>query len=173
VYGFIKQSNGHVSIYSETGHGTVVKLYLPRLAADAALEIATEAAQPAPPMGNGELILVVEDDEAVLNYSTDSLLELGYRLLVAPNGHAGLDVLARNPSIRLLFTDIGLPGGMTGRQLADAARRMRPELPVLFTTGYSRNAIIHGGILDPGTHVLPKPFTYAALATKIRSLLDA
>jgi CheY-like chemotaxis protein len=151
----------------------VVKLYLPRLAADAVLESDTEAAQPAPPSGADELILVVEDDEAVRNYSTDTLLELGYRVLVAPNGHAALEMLARHPSIRLLFTDIGLPGGMTGRQLADAACRMRPDLRVLFTTGYSRNAIVHGGILDHGTHVLPKPFTYAALALKIRSLLDA
>ena len=85
---------------------------------------------------------------------------------------AGLEVLARHPGIRLLFTDVGLPGGMTGRQLADNARRLRPDLLVLFTTGYARNAIVHGGILDPGTHLLPKPFTHAALAAKIRALLD-
>ena len=82
-------------------------------------------------------------------------------MLVAPNGPAGLEVLARHPGIRLLFTDVGLPGGMTGRQLADDARRLRPDLLVLFTTGYARNAIVHGGILDPGTHLLPKPFTHA------------
>jgi len=96
----------------------------------------------------------------------------GYRVLAASNGWAGLEVLARYPAIRLLFTDVGLPGGMTGRQLADQARQQRPDLLVLFTTGYARNAIVHGGILDAGTHLLPKPFTYAALAAKIRALLD-
>jgi CheY-like chemotaxis protein len=93
-------------------------------------------------------------------------------VIAATNGLEGLDLLARYPTIRLLFTDVGLPGGMTGRQLADQARRQRPELLVLFTTGYARNAIVHGGILDPGTHLLPKPFTLAALAAKIRSMLD-
>ena len=173
VYGFIKQSNGHVSIYSEPGQGTVVKLYLPRLTDELVQMTEAEVAAPRLPAGAGEAILVVEDDEAVRAYSVETLRELGYRLLMAPNGAAGLEVLARNPSIRLLFTDIGLPGGMTGRQLADAARRLRPDLKVLFTTGYSRNAIVHGGILEPGTQVLPKPFTYAALAAKIRALLDA
>jgi signal transduction histidine kinase len=172
VYGFIKQSNGHIKIYSELGQGTVVKLYLPRLVEDTRHAEDDEAAAEAPPGGSGELILVVEDDEAVRAYSTEALRELGYRVLTAPNGPAGLEVLARHPGIRLLFTDVGLPGGMSGRQLADNARRLRPELLVLFTTGYARNAIVHGGILDPGTHLLPKPFTHAALAEKIRALLD-
>jgi signal transduction histidine kinase/DNA-binding response OmpR family regulator len=172
VYGFIKQSNGHIKIYSELGQGTVVKLYLPRLTGDTKHALDDELEAEAPPGGSGELILVVEDDDDVRAYSTETLRELGYRVLIAPNGPAGLEVLARHPGIRLLFTDVGLPGGMTGRQLADQARRQRPDLLVLFTTGYARNAIVHGGILDPGTHLLPKPFTHAGLATKIRELLD-
>jgi signal transduction histidine kinase/DNA-binding response OmpR family regulator len=172
VYGFIKQSNGHIKIYSELGQGTAVKLYLPRLQGDAHALAELVAEGEAPIGGAGELILVVEDDEEVRAYSTEALRELGYRVLVAPHGQAGLELLARHPEVRLLFTDVGLPGGMTGRQLADTAQRQRPDLLVLFTTGYARNAIVHGGILDPGTHLLPKPFTLAALAEKVRSLLD-
>ncbi len=172
VYGFIKQSNGHIKLYSEVGQGTVVKLYLPRLLGEGKVEAEGEAVLEEPDGGSGELVLVVEDDETVRAYSVDSLRELGYRVIAATNGPEGLDLLARYPAIRLLFTDVGLPGGMTGRQLADQARRQRPELLVLFTTGYARNAIVHGGILDPGTHLLPKPFTLAALAAKVRSMLD-
>jgi DNA-binding response OmpR family regulator/signal transduction histidine kinase len=172
VYGFIKQSNGHIKIYSELGDGTVVKLYLPRLIGEGHLALDIEQATEEPNGGSGELILVVEDDDAVRAYSTESLRELGYRVIAAANGWEGLEVLARYPAIRLLFTDVGLPGGMTGRQLADQARQRRPDLLVLFTTGYARNAIVHGGILDPGTHLLPKPFTHTALAAKIRALLD-
>jgi len=172
VYGFIKQSNGHIKLYSEAGQGTVVKLYLPRLLGGAQVEAEGDVILQDPGGGSGELVLVVEDDEAVRAYSVDSLRELGYRVIVATNGPEGLGLLARYPAIRLLFTDVGLPGGMTGRQLADQARRHRPELLVLFTTGYARNAIVHGGILDPGKHLLPKPFTLAALAAKIRSMLD-
>jgi signal transduction histidine kinase/DNA-binding response OmpR family regulator len=172
VYGFIKQSDGHIKLYSELEHGTVVKLYLPRLVGEGQFAAEAVAAAEAPNGGSGELVLVVEDDEAVRAYSTEALRELGYRVLAAANGWAGLELLARYPAIRLLFTDVGLPGGMTGRQLADQARQQRPDLLVLFTTGYARNAIVHGGILDPGTHLLPKPFTYAALAGKIRGLLD-
>jgi len=172
VYGFVKQSNGHIKIYSEPGQGTAVKLYLPRLAGDTRLAADESMEAEAAPGGSGERILVVEDDENVRAYSTETLQELGYRVVVASNGPAGLEALVRYPDIRLLFTDVGLPGGMTGRQLADQARRVRPDLLVLFTTGYARNAIVHGGILDPGTHLLPKPFSHAALAAKIRALLD-
>jgi CheY-like chemotaxis protein len=172
VYGFIKQSNGHIKLYSEVSQGTVVKLYLPRLLSEGQVDAEGEAVLQEPDGGSGELVLVVEDDEAVRAYSVDSLRELGYRVIAATNGPEGLDLLARYPAIRLLFTDVGLPGGMTGRQLADQARRQRPELLVLFTTGYARNAIVHGGILDPGTHLLPKPFTLAALAAKVRAMLD-
>ena len=172
VYGFIKQSHGHIKIYSEVGHGTAVKLYLPRL-----IGLASDGAEPAaaeelPRQGEGELILVVEDDDDVRMHSVESLRDLGYQVVSAANGREGLQLLTRFPQICLLFTDVGLPGGMTGRQLADQARAQRPDLAVLFTTGYARNAIVHGGILDPGTQLLPKPFTYAALAEKIRTVME-
>jgi len=172
VYGFIKQSQGHIKLYSEPGQGTAAKLYFPRILGDAASYSGAEAVEFPPLSGAGELILVVEDDEDVRGHTTGSLRELGYQVVAGASGQEGLDLLARYPEVRLLFTDVGLPGGMTGRQLADRARELRPDLPVLFTTGYARNAIVHGGILDPGTHLLPKPFTYAALGDKIRALLD-
>jgi len=106
-------------------------------------------------------------------YSTGILRELGYTVLEAPIGAAGLQLLDQHPEIRLLFTDIGLPGGMNGRQLADAARQRRPDLQVLFTTGYARNAIVHDGRLDPGVALITKPFTYAALAAKLGDMLEA
>jgi signal transduction histidine kinase len=171
VYGFIKQSNGHVKLYSELGQGTTVKLYLPRLLADRP-ETTTKIEEAATPTGRGQTILVVEDEPAVREHSVTSLRDLGYRVLAAPDGQAALRILAREAEIEVLFTDVGLPGGMTGRQLADAARVRRPELKVVYTTGYARNAIVHGGVLDPGTELLPKPFSYAALAAKIRAVLD-
>jgi CheY-like chemotaxis protein len=171
VYGFIKQSNGHVKLYSEVGQGTTVKLYLPRLLAEQP-EIATRAGDAPIPAGRGETILVVEDEPAVREHSVTSLRDLGYRVLAAGDGHAALRVLAREAGIAVLFTDIGLPGGMNGRQLVDAARLLRPDLKVVYTTGYARNAIVHGGVLDPGTQLLPKPFSFAALASKIRTVLD-
>ena len=117
----------------------------------------------------GETILVVEDDADVRTYSCETLSELGYTVAAAENGGAGLRLLDANPSIEVLFTDIGLPGGMNGRQLADEARRRKPGLKVLFTTGYARNAIIHDGRLDPGVELITKPFTQAALAARFPS----
>ncbi len=172
VYGFIKQSNGHVKLYSEIGQGTAVKLYLPRLLSEGPRDETQAGETPVPP-GQGETILVVEDEPAVREHSVNSLRELGYRVVAAADGQAALRVLAREMEIVVLFTDVGLPGGMTGRQLAEAARAQRPDLKVVYTTGYARNAIVHGGVLDPGTELLPKPFSYAALAAKIRVVLDA
>ncbi len=172
VYGFIKQSNGHVKLYSEEGQGTVVKLYLPRLLSGRP-EGKVKTEETRVPNGQGETVLVVEDEPAVREHSVASLRELGYRVLAASDGHAAMRVLAREAEIAVLFTDVGLPGGMTGRQLAEAARVLRPELKVVYTTGYARNAIVHGGVLDPGTELLPKPFSYAALAAKIRTVLDS
>jgi PAS domain S-box-containing protein len=173
VYGFVKQSGGHVRAYSEVGEGTTIKLYLPRLTSDAATDERTEH-RSVPARGVGEMILVVEDDENVRTATSDMLRELGYRVMVAADGASALHLVDVRPDIRLLFTDVGLPGGMNGRQLADAARERRPELPVLFTTGYARNAIVHHGRLDPGIHLLSKPFTYAELADKLnRMLADA
>jgi PAS domain S-box-containing protein len=172
VYGFVKQSGGHVKIYSEVGDGTTVKIYLPRLHAAEESHPETQPAAALPRSDNSEAILVVEDDADVRTHSTEILRDLGYRTFEAATGHAALKVLQAHSEIQLLFTDIGLPGGMNGRHLADEARRRRPGLKVLFTTGYARNAIVHGGRLDPGVHLITKPFTYAALATKLRSLLD-
>jgi signal transduction histidine kinase/CheY-like chemotaxis protein len=168
VYGFIKQSRGHVKIYSEVGEGTTIKLYLPRAHAQAE----TTEHHVSPPLARGaknETILVVEDDADVRTYSCETLSELGYTVASAENGGAGLRLLDANPSIEVLFTDIGLPGGMNGRQLADEARRRKPGLKVLFTTGYARNAIIHDGRLDPGVELITKPFTQAALAARFPS----
>jgi signal transduction histidine kinase len=172
VYGFVKQSGGHVKIYSEPGEGTSVKIYLPRMHSEEAATTAEPAPKPA--RGDGsETVLVVEDDDDVRKYTRGVLGELGYRVLEAANGTTALDIIDRQPEIQLLFTDVGLPGGMNGRQLAEEARRRRPDLKVLFTTGYARNAIVHDGRLDPGVQLITKPFTYAALAAKLRSILDA
>jgi CheY-like chemotaxis protein len=173
VYGFVKQSGGHAKIYSEYGEGTTVRIYLPRLLGEEA-EAELDAAVATVPRGsNAETILVVEDDEDVRAHSAGTLQELGYRILEAGNGKAAQDMLDRHPEIALLFTDVGLPGGMNGRQLADAARARRPNLKVLFTTGYAKNAIVHEGRLDPGIQLVTKPFVYATLASKVRDLLDA
>lgn len=170
VYGFAKQSGGHVKIYSEVGEGTTVRLYLQRLATS---ESYSDTDLP-PDVGDarGETVLVVEDDDDVRAYSVNVLKELGYRVMEAPNGPAALDVLETKADISLLFTDVGLPGGLNGRQLADEALRWRPDLKVLFTTGYARTAIVHQGRLDPDVELIMKPFTYAALAAKIRHVLD-
>ncbi|HEY2246185.1 MAG TPA: response regulator [Bradyrhizobium sp.] len=172
VYGFVKQSRGHIKIYSEVGEGTTIKLYMPR--AHAAADVADEeSTQPLARGSTGETILVVEDDAGVRAYTCDTLRALGYVVVEAETGRTALHLLEANPHIRLLFTDIGLPGGMNGRQLADEARRRRQDLKVLFTTGYARNAIIHGGRLDPGVELITKPFSQAALASKLRDIFDA
>jgi signal transduction histidine kinase len=171
VYGFVKQSGGHVKIYSEFGEGTTVRLYFPRLSAGEP-EAERDEAPVAVGAHNGELILIVEDDPHVRAYSLDMVTELGYRVLEAENGAAALAMLEAHPGIKLLFTDVGLPGGMNGRQLADRARRLYPELKILFTTGYARNAIVHHGRLDPGLDLIVKPYTFAALAEKLHRVLS-
>ncbi|MFZ1889368.1 MAG: response regulator [Candidatus Binataceae bacterium] len=172
VYGFVKQSGGHVKIYTELGKGTTVKIYLPRLlATDDSLADAEPGIAAARGVAS-ETILVVEDDEDVRKHTREILHELGYRTLEAGTAHGALQILQAHPEIQLLFTDVGLPGGMNGRQLADRAKGLRADLKVLFTTGYARNAIVHGGRLDPGVQLITKPFTYAALASKVRALLD-
>ncbi|WP_088346897.1 MULTISPECIES: ATP-binding protein [Rhodomicrobium] len=171
VYGFVRQSSGHIRIYSELGEGSTVKIYLPRYAG------AEEAAPFVPPeltarAGGSELILVVEDDASLRGYTVQILTELGYGVLEAADGRIGLKVLAERGDIDLLFTDIVMPGGLNGRELADEAVKLHPALKVLFTTGYTRNAIVHHGRLDPGVHFLGKPFSFDELALKIRSVLD-
>jgi signal transduction histidine kinase len=173
VYGFVHQSAGHVKIYSEVGEGTTAKIYLPRYLGDD-----ERAEDDVAPRGSAraigaESILVVEDDDTLRAHSVETLRELGYRVLMAPNGAAALDILSREAQVDLLFTDIVMPGSFNGRQLADEATRRRPGLKVLFTTGYTRNAIVHHGRLDAGVQLIVKPFSYEELGTKIRALLDA
>jgi signal transduction histidine kinase len=172
VYGFVKQSDGHIKIYSEPGAGTTVKLYLPRLTAAETAPERLPSEQELPLARHAERILVVEDDEGVRAFSVEMLRELGYQVVEAADGRAALRVLDADTGIRLLFTDVGLPGGLNGRQLADAAVLRLPDLKVLFTSGYTRNAIVHGGRLDAGVALIGKPFTYSALAQKIRQVLD-
>ena len=171
VYGFVRQSGGHVKIESEPGKGTAVRMYLPRFQFDAAA-VAEEPAVNVARGRRGESILVVEDEEDVREHTSGIARELGYQVLEAPNGKIALDLLEQHPDVRLLFTDIGLPGGMNGRQLPDAARQRHPALKVLFTTAYARDAIVHDGRLDPGVLLITRPLTYAALAEKLRDILD-
>jgi signal transduction histidine kinase/ActR/RegA family two-component response regulator len=172
VYGFVLQSQGYVRIYSEPGQGTVVKLYLPRrIGADDAPDTAADRHESAV-SGEGESVLVVEDHEDLRAYSAGAAREMGYRVFEAADAKAALAILDSDVPIDLLFTDVVLPGGMNGRQLADAAAKSRPDLKVLFTTGYTRNAIVHNGQLDPGIQLLGKPFTYSDLAAKLRAVLD-
>lgn len=172
VYGFVRQSGGHVKIYSELDAGTTVKVYLPRYFGPA------DAAPPVVPVEElphglpGELILVVEDEDQVRRMSIESLRELGYDVLEAAGGEEAMSLLRARPDITLLFTDVVMPE-LNGRELADAARLLRPDLPVLFTTGYTRNAVVHNGVVDSDVHFIPKPFTIEQLAHKVRAVLDA
>jgi DNA-binding NtrC family response regulator len=173
VYGFIKQSQGHIKIYSELGHGTSIKLYLPR-AAEPEAAMPTSSPEGPPRLSHrGRRILVVEDDEAVRRYAVEMLGELGYTVRSASDSEAARRIIAEEPSFDLLFTDVGLPGPCNGRQLAAEARHRHPGLKVLFTTGYTRNAIVHNGILDRDVDLIGKPFTYEALAATVARVLDA
>ena len=171
VYGFIKQSSGHIKIYSESGHGTTVKIYLPRLESQLAFDEPEDLQQPVEGE-RGEMILVVEDDEDVCSFLVETLRDLDYGVLPAHDAAAGLGFI-KQPGIRidLMLTDVVLPG-MSGRDLAREAIKTRPNLKVLFMTGYSRNAIVHQGRLDSGVELIQKPITQDQLATRIRSLLD-
>ena len=172
AYGFAKQSGGHVKIYSEPGVGTTVKLYLPRSQASAGAPQTVAAAPAASPQAvDGEVVLVVEDEASVRQVSVEALRDLGYTVVDAPDGARALVELDAQPRVDLLFTDIVMPD-MNGRKLADEAIRRRPEVKVLYTTGYTRNAIVHNGVLDAGVALLPKPFTISQLATKVRQVLD-
>jgi PAS domain S-box-containing protein len=172
VYGFVRQSNGHVRIYSELGEGTTIKIYLPRLIGsdEEAAEMSSQA--PAVVKGSGETILVVEDEASLRAYAVEALRDLGYHVLEAADGKGALAVVDRHPEIQLLFTDVVLTGGMNGRALAEEVARRKPGVPVLYTTGYTANAIVHHGRLDPGMNLIGKPFTYAELAAKVRKVLD-
>ncbi|MBV9986002.1 ATP-binding protein [Bradyrhizobium sp.] len=169
VYGFVKQSNGHVKIYSEEGHGTTVKLYLPQAASIPQAQ-ATEAGVSAGDHGD-ETILVVEDDALVRDYVTTQIKRFGYRTLAASNAADGLALINGEERIDLLFTDVIIPGGMNGRQLAREAVKRRPGLKVLYTSGYTENAIVHHGRLDAGVLLLPKPYLSSDLARMLRTAL--
>jgi len=171
VYGFVRQSHGHVAIYSEVGVGTTIKIYLPRHIGeeeDSAARAPTDAAL----LVGDERVLLVEDHDDLRSYSAGILRELGYEVCEARDGEAALACLDEGFAPDLLFTDVVLPGGYNGRQLADAVLARRPGMPVLFTTGYTRNAIVHNGRLDPGIDLITKPFTFDQLAQKVRSVLD-
>jgi CheY-like chemotaxis protein len=172
IYGFAKQSGGHLKIYSEIGHGTTVRLYLPRAAA-VVEEIRSPAASAGDYLNGGETILVVEDDDAVRNLVVSQLESLGYHVIEAANGKAAQEILRVGVPIDLLFTDVVMPGGITGRRLAEEATRERPGLRTLFTSGYTENSIVHHGRLDPGVNLLSKPYKKRDLAQKIREVLDA
>ncbi|WP_017302070.1 PAS domain-containing protein [Nodosilinea nodulosa] len=170
VHGFVKQSGGHIKIYSELGQGTTIKMYLPRF---------WGITEPQPGqvdsavVGGSERILLVEDEELVRRYAYDQLLNLGYQVLVAIDGPTALALVRQRDDIDLLFTDVVMPGGMSGRELADLARQLRPELNVLYTSGYAENAIVHHGRLDAGIQLLSKPYGRAELSQKIRDALAA
>lgn len=169
VYGFVKQSGGHIKIYSEEGHGTTIKLYLPP--GEGTAEVAVTAAPPAE--GGAETIFVVEDDPLVRNFVTAQLTSLGYKTVAAPDGKTALDLIAAGQTFDLLFTDVVIPGGMSGRELADEVARLRPGVKVLYTSGYTDNAIVHHGKLDDGVLLLTKPYRRNQLAEMIRKALGA
>jgi CheY-like chemotaxis protein len=169
TFGYVKQSGGHLKIYSEIGHGTTVKIYLPR-----AVNEAAEVPDPPPPVvrtpGSGPVVLVVEDDPVVREFAISACRDIGCTVYHAGDGRGAIAMLEAHDDIALLFTDVGLPGAMNGRQLAGVATERWPNLRVLFTTGYTANAIVHHGVLDPGVNFIGKPFSIAALAAKIKSM---
>ncbi len=172
VFGFVRQSRGHVRIYSEPGVGTTVRLYLPRFYGEEPTPAPRTTTEPVRRGSPHETVLVVEDEPRVRSFSVEVLRDLGYGVLHASNGPEALALLEQGVRVTLLFTDVVMPG-MTGRELADRAQAMRPGLRVLYTTGYTRNAVVHNGVLDPGTRLLPKPFGVDELARKVREALDA
>jgi PAS domain S-box-containing protein len=171
VYGFARQSHGHVRIYSEVGQGTMVCIYLPRHdGAEEADVGGTVASMPQPEAGG--TVLVVDDEPSVRMLVVDALSDLGFGCIEAPDGPTGLKLLQTRPGIDLLITDVGLPGGLNGRQVADAARVLRPGLRVLFITGYAENAALNHGHIEPGMEVLTKPFAVEELARRVTGLLN-
>ena len=172
IYGFARQSNGQVRIYSEVGHGTTVKIYLPRFLGDADPDDIEQSHGELPRAEAGETVLVVDDEPTVRMLVGDTLAELGYKGIEAADAASGLKVLESDVNIDLLITDVGLPGGMNGKEMADQAREHRPKLKVLFITGYAENAAVTNGRLEPGMHVLSKPFPMEKLAARIRAIIE-
>jgi CheY-like chemotaxis protein len=170
VFGFVKQSGGHVKVYSEAGKGTTVRLYLPRYVGQLTVALEAENGVFETTKGSGVSVLLVEDDPDVRRFTADALTELGHCVKPVESGERALACLVDGEDFDLLLTDVVMPG-MDGRRLADAALRHKPGLKVLFMTGYTPNAIIHNGVLDSGTHLLSKPFAIAQLAEKLRTVL--
>jgi CheY-like chemotaxis protein len=170
VYGFARQSHGHVRIYSEIGEGTMVCIYLPRHIGE---EVAddSESSSIAARTDGGETVLIVDDEPTVRMLITDALGDLGYACKEAADGASGLKLLQSSRQIDLLITDIGLPGGLNGRQLADAAREILPALKVLFITGYAGNAVFNHGHVERGMEVMSKPFAVEELAARVQRML--
>jgi CheY-like chemotaxis protein len=181
VHGFVKQSGGHLKIYSEPGQGTTVKVYLPRLiASEWATSTEGPKERPAGPSAEAGpkepasgTILVIEDDEGVLAFEREILAAEGYKVLVARDSVEAMRVIESDVPIDLILTDVVLPGGMNGRHIADAAKRLRPEVPVLYTTGYTINAIVHHGRLDSDIELLSKPFSSENLIAAVARMLKS
>jgi CheY-like chemotaxis protein len=170
VYGFVQQSGGHVTIYSEVGEGTTVRMYLPRT-----LDARPPAEQTTTDLpvatARGETVLLVEDDDVVRGHVAAQLHQLGYRVIQAPDGHKAIRVLAGDARVDLLFTDMVMPGGIGGRELAEQARHLRPQIRTLFTTGYSADAVVRPGRLALDAPLLSKPYRLRELAERVREAL--
>jgi CheY-like chemotaxis protein len=173
IYGFAKQSGGQVRIHSLVGQGTTISIYLPRHRGRTEADEGMPKVAPAPMAAAGETVLIVDDEPTVRMLAMDVLHDLGYTAIEAADGAGGLEILQSDARIDLLITDVGLPGGMNGRQMADAARVKRRDLKVLFITGFAENALIKNSQLEPGMAVLTKPFAIEALATRIRELIGS
>jgi CheY-like chemotaxis protein len=171
IYGFAQQSGGQVRIRSAAGRGTTICIYLPRHLGEAESEQDAAAPADTPMRGAGETVLVVDDEASIRFLVVDALEDQGYGVIEAEDGASGLAILDSDTRIDLLITDVGLPGGMNGRQLADAARVKRPDLKVLFITGYAENAVLNSGHLQPGMQILTKPFAMETLVARVRAVI--
>jgi CheY-like chemotaxis protein len=169
IYGFARQSRGHVTIHSEVGKGTTVSLFLPRFIGQTTTDVRTDPAL-LPFANAGETVLIVEDDPAVRVLVSQVLSELGYAFVEAGDADGALPIIESGQRIDLMISDVGLPG-MNGRQLAEIGRQIRPDLKVLFITGYAEHAAVRGGFLDPGMQLITKPFTFDLLTAKVREMI--
>jgi CheY-like chemotaxis protein len=173
IYGFARQSGGQIRIYTEVGKGTTMCLYLPRHDRNAEQEDGLSDLHKIAPAGDGEVVMVIDDEPTIRMLISEVLEEQGYSTIEASDGPSGMRVLRSAARIDLLITDVGLPDGMNGRQIADAARELRPDLKVLFITGYAENAVVRNGHLEKGMQVFAKPFEVNALARKIREIIES
>jgi CheY-like chemotaxis protein len=173
IYGFVRQSGGEVRIYSELDHGTTMCIYLPRYVGETRTRKPMLGSGSLVLEGHGETVLVLDDEATVRMLISEVLQDAGYLTIEVEDGPAGMNVLQSDQRIDLLITDVGLPGGMNGRQVADAARVLRPELKVLFVTGYAENAVVRNGRLEDGMQIITKPFSVGVLGEKVRTLIES